>query len=129
MSERQRRMLLASVGGLTATGVDVLVLALLAERGWPIGLAAFFGAVSGALFCFVINKYVAFRDLRPIGLKQLTTFAIVSLTTAVLMAGAMFLVCDLGHLPYLVGKIICAGVVFLIWSYPAQRRLVFVVSH
>jgi putative flippase GtrA len=128
MSERKRRVLLASLGGVVATSVDVCVLAALAEHGWPIGLAAFLGSVSGALFCFVINKYLAFRDHRPLQLRQLTTFAAVSGATAVLMAGAMFVVCDLGHVPYLIGKALCALVVFLLWSYPAQRRLVFVAS-
>jgi hypothetical protein len=30
------------------------------------------------------------------------------------------------HLPYLVAKALCAAAVFAVWSYPAQRRLVFV---
>ncbi len=129
MSPRKRRLLFASLSGLVATGVDVSVLATLAERGSPIAVAAFLGSAAGALFCFVINKYIAFRDHRPLSVRQLSTFAMVSGTTAMLMAGAMFLVCDLGQVPYLIGKVLCAFAVFLVWSYPAQRRLVFVASH
>jgi putative flippase GtrA len=29
------------------------------------------------------------------------------------------------HVPYLLAKSICAAVVFVLWSYPAQKRLVF----
>jgi hypothetical protein len=27
--------------------------------------------------------------------------------------------------PYLLAKLICAAIVFAVWTYPAQRRLVF----
>jgi putative flippase GtrA len=121
-------MLFASIGGGVATGVDVSVLASLAERGVPIGLAAFLGSVAGAGFCFAINKYIAFRDHRPLTWVQLSSFATVAAATAILMSCAMFVVCDLGGVPYLLGKLICALVVFFLWSYPAQRSVFLVAS-
>ena len=125
MSRRKRRILLAGLGGVAATGVDIAVLATLAERGWPVGLSAFLGAATGALVGFAMSKYLAFRDHRPLALRQLGTYAFVSGITAVSMAILMFLACDLGHVPYLPAKLVCAVLVFLLWSYPAQRRLVF----
>ena len=54
------------VGGAAATAVDVGTLVLLVEHGTPIALAAFFAAACGAAVCFVMNKYIAFRDRSPI---------------------------------------------------------------
>lgn len=129
MPRRKRPFVLAALGGLAATALDVCVLAALAERGVAIALAAFLGSVCGAGVAFGFNKYLAFRDRRPIDRHQLSSFALVSGTTALLMAGAMHIVCDLGHVPYLVGKAGCALVVFAVWTYPAQRRLVFAAFH
>jgi hypothetical protein len=44
------------------------------------------------------------------------------------MAAAMHAACTRAHLPYLVAKAGCGLVVFVCWSYPAQRRLVFAPS-
>lgn len=116
----------AAIGGLAGTAIDVVVLAALCNRGISVAVAAFAGAMAGALFCFVANKYVAFRDHRRTDARQVISFAGVALGTAVLMAGAMYLACDRAHLPYLTAKVVCAAIVFVCWSYPAQRRLVFV---
>jgi putative flippase GtrA len=104
---------------------DVVVLAALLNRGIPVALAAFVGAIAGAGLCFVANKYVAFRDRSRADLRQVLAFAGVALGSAILMAGAMHLACDRAHLPYLTAKVVCAAVIFVCWSYPAQRRLVF----
>ncbi len=126
MSERQRRVLGASVGGTTSTAVDVAVLILLVHAGVNVALAAFIGAAAGAVICFVINKYVAFRDHSPIDLRQVFMFGTVAFGTALLMAASMHIACNQAHLPYLAAKLLCGLVVFACWSYPAQRRLVFV---
>ncbi len=125
MSERQRRVLGASVGGLASTTVDIIVLAILVESGMGVALAAFLGAAAGAGLCFLLNKYLAFRDHRPIELRQVAQFGAVALGTALFMAASMHLACAHGHLPYLAAKVLCGLVVFACWSYPVQRRYVF----
>ncbi|HUQ07697.1 MAG TPA: GtrA family protein [Kofleriaceae bacterium] len=128
MSERQRRVLGASVGGLTSTTVDIIVLTILVESGMGVALAAFLGAAAGAAICFLLNKYIAFRDHRPIDLRQVVMFAGVAFGTASFMALSMHLACVHGHLPYLAAKVVCGLVVFACWSYPIQRRFVFVTA-
>jgi putative flippase GtrA len=125
LPDRLKPVAAAAIGGVLGTAIDVVVLAALCNRGVAVALAAFLGAVAGAVFCFVANKYVAFRDRRPTDFRQVASFALVALATAVLMAISMHLACDRGHLPYLTAKVICAALVFVCWSYPAQRRLVF----
>lgn len=116
------------MGGLVSTAVDVMVLAILVESGVGVAVAAFAGAAAGAVLCFLLNKYVAFRDHRPIDLRQVITFAAVAFGTALFMAVAMHLACARGHLPYLTAKVLCGLVVFACWSYPAQRHLVFATA-
>ena len=90
-----------------------------------IPVSAFLAAAVGAVVNFLWNKRIAFRDRSPITVVQLVRFGVVAVATAFLMACAMRLVAvDLG-VPYLIAKLICAAVVFLAWTYPAQRRLVF----
>lgn len=125
MPTKLRIALGASLGGVVATSVDIGVLSLLvAVVHASIPVAAFAGAASGATLCFLINRRV-FGDRRRITAAQVLRFAAVSLATAVLMAGAMQLVAVRLAVPYLLAKVICAAVVFICWSYPAQRRLVF----
>jgi putative flippase GtrA len=125
MSERQRRVLGASVGGISSTALDVLVLVLLVHAGVDVALAAFLGAAAGAGLCFVLNKYVAFRDHRPIDVRQVVMFAAVAFGTALFMAITMHIACSHGHVPYLAAKLVCGLLVFACWSYPAQRHFVF----
>lgn len=123
---RNHRQLLASgFGGVVATAVDVAVLVLMVEHGAPIAGAAFAGAAVGAAVNFTVNKYVAFRERSPISARQLARYAVVAVATAALMALAMQLVAVELGVPYLLAKLICAVVVFVAWTYPAQRRLVF----
>jgi putative flippase GtrA len=120
-----RQLAAAGVSGAVGTGLDVAVLVLLVEHGTRVPVAAFLGATAGALVNFALNKYVAFRDRSRIDVPQVTRFGLVTVATAILMAAAMQLVAvDLG-VPYLLAKLICAAVVFAVWTYPAQRRLVF----
>ncbi|MEZ4404841.1 MAG: GtrA family protein [Kofleriaceae bacterium] len=122
---RLRPLAGAAAGGLAGTVVDVGILATLCNRGVGVAYAAFIGAMAGAVLCFLANKYVAFRDRRRTSARQVVSFGGVALATALLMAAAMHLACDRAHLPYLTAKLVCAAVIFVCWSYPAQRRLVF----
>jgi len=126
MPERARRFLSTTLVSLGATVVDVVLLTLCYHLGIVVGAAAFAGSLAGAVFGFVANKYWALRDGRPLTARQIAIYTAVSLATAALTAGAMHLACDRGHVPYLVAKLVSASAVFALWTYPAQRRLVFV---
>jgi putative flippase GtrA len=116
---------LAGLGGGMSTATDVAVLAALVEHGAPVAASAFVGSLAGAVISFVMNKYVAFRDHSRVRPRQLVAFGLVAAATALMMALAMQLVAvDLG-VPYLLAKVMCAAAVFVLWSYPAQKRLVF----
>jgi putative flippase GtrA len=119
-------MLGAGLGGAIGTSADLAVLVALVESGGRVAGAAFAGAATGAAVCFVVNKRWAFRDRSPVTVRQLATFAAVAAVTATLMAIAMHLAVERAGAPYLAAKALCAAVVFAVWSYPAQRRLVFV---
>lgn len=120
-----REMLTAGLGGVAATAIDVFLLVLMVESGVSVPAAAFFAACAGAAVNFVVNKYIAFRDHSPISIQQLSRFGAVAVATAMWMALAMKVVAvELGT-PYVVAKLICAVLVFVAWTYPAQRRLVF----
>jgi len=123
-----RQLAAAGLGGVVGTALDVSVLVLLVERGAPVAVAAFFAAAAGAVLNFVVNKYVAFRDRTRVTPQQLVRFGLVAVATALWMALAMQLVAVELGVPYLLAKLICAVVVFAVWTYPAQRRLVFRVA-
>lgn len=105
--------------------VDVLLLVLMVERGVSVPTAAFLAATAGAAVCFLMNKYIAFRDRSSVSLQQVGRFGAVAVTTAMLMALSMKILAVHLGVPYLIAKVVCAGVVFVVWTYPAQRRLVF----
>jgi putative flippase GtrA len=109
--------------------LDVAILVLLVECGAPVAAAAFCGAAAGAVMNFALNKYIAFRDRSPVTGHQLARFGLVAVSTAALMALAMQLVAVQLGVPYLAAKLICAAAVFVVWTYPAQRRLVFRRAH
>ena len=120
-----RELLAAGFGGAVGTGVDVALLVLLVGRHVSIPLATFIAALAGAATNFVLNKYVAFHDRSPINLRQLARFGFVAVAAALLMAVAMKIVAVKLGVPVVAAKLACAAVVFAIWTYPAQRRLVF----
>jgi putative flippase GtrA len=120
-----RQMATAGLGGIAATVVDMSLLLLMVKQGTSVALAAFIAAACGAAVGFTINKYVAFRDRSPIHIKQLGRFAFVAVATALLMAAAMQLFSVRLGVPVVFAKIVCSALVFLAWTYPAQRRLVF----
>ena len=118
-------MFVAGLGGVLGTAADVVVLLLLVQLAVAIPVAAFLGSSVGAVVCFGMNKYVAFRDRSPITFEQLARFAFVALTTAVAMALMMKIVAVELGVPVFPAKLLCAAAVFFAWTYPAQRRLVF----
>jgi putative flippase GtrA len=119
----------AGLGGVLGTAIDVAVLAALVQRGAGVAPSAFAGALAGAGVSFVMSKYVAFRDRSPLGLRQVAVFGLVAVVTALMMAVAMQLTAVAMGVPYLLAKAVCAAAVFVLWSYPAQRHLVFRPSH
>jgi len=120
-----RQMATAGLGGIAATVVDVFSLLLMVKHGTPVALAAFIAAACGAAVGFTMNKYIAFRDRSPISVEQLARFAAVAVATALLMAAAMHVLAVHYGLDVVVAKVVCSALVFLAWTYPAQRRLVF----
>lgn len=120
-----REMLTAGLGGVAATAIDVGLLVLMVESGVSVPVAAFFASCVGAMVNFVVNKYIAFRDRTPITIQQLSRFGVVAVATALWMALAMKVVAVELGVPYVVAKLVCAVLVFVAWTYPAQRRLVF----
>jgi putative flippase GtrA len=122
-----RELVTAGFGGVAATIVDVAFLVLLVEAvGLSIPVSAFLASGAGAVMNFVLNKYIAFRDRSPITFQQVARFGAVAVATALLMAFAMKLVAVELGVPYVVAKLLCAVTVFMLWTYPAQRKLVFV---
>jgi len=121
-----RELLASGLAGAIGTVVDFGVLVLLVEQvRVSIPVSAFFAATVGAAVCFVLNKHLAFRDRNPVTLRQVGRFGIVAVAAALLMAFTMRIVAvDLG-VPYPAAKVLCAAMVFVAWTYPAQRRLVF----
>jgi putative flippase GtrA len=120
-----RELVAAGVGGAVGSLLDVAILVLLVEHGQPVAGAAFCGAAAGGVTNFALNKYVAFRDRSPITGRQLARFGLVAVAAAMLMAIAMQLVAVELGVPYLIAKLVCAAGVFAVWTFPAQRRLVF----
>ena len=60
-----------------------------------------------------------------LGVSQLGRFGFVAVATALLMAAAMQIVAVKLAVPYLIATLVSSVLVFLAWTYPAQRRLVF----
>lgn len=120
-----RELLTAGASGIAATVVDVFLLVLMVEQGVSVPTAAFLAASAGAVVCFLMNKYIAFRDRTSVTIEQVGRFGAVAVTTAMLMALSMKIVAVHLGVPYLLAKVMCAAVIFVVWAYPAQRRLVF----
>jgi putative flippase GtrA len=123
--KNHRTLVTSSFAGIAATGVDVTVLVVLVARHVSIPAATFLAALAGGATSFVINKYVAFRDRSPLRLGQVLRFDLVAVVGALLVAAAMKLVAGTMGVPVVAAKLACTALVFALWTYPAQRRLVF----
>ncbi|HTE54385.1 MAG TPA: GtrA family protein [Kofleriaceae bacterium] len=114
------------MSGLIATSIDVGALVVLVEvLGSHVTLAAFLASTLGGVTNFLVNKYWAFRDRSPFELRQVSLYAFVSLITAAFVAATIHLLAVVMLVPYLWAKAIAAGLVFVVWTYPAQSKLVF----
>ena len=123
---KPRQMLAAGLGGVVGSVFDVVTLLLLVKlTPASIPLSAFLAAGVGAVVCFVMNKYIAFRDGTGVTFEQVGRFALVAVATGILTAGGMKIVAVDLHVPVILAKAICAAVVFIAWTFPAQRRFVF----
>ena len=120
-----RQLLTAGIAGVFGTALDLGVLVLLVGHHVAIPLATFIAALAGAVVNFALNKYVAFRDRTPISFAQVARFNVVAVVAACLMAAAMKIATANPGVPVIAAKLACAAVVFAIWTYPAQRYLVF----
>ncbi len=125
---QHRERIAAGVGGGIATAVDVTTLVLGVHAGVAVAPAAFIGCSLGAVASFAWNKFVAFRDRSRITWQQLGRFGVVAVATALLMACAMHVVAVKLGVPLVLAKLACSAAVFLAWTFPAQRRLVFSAS-
>src|SRR5262249_44588039 len=123
--KNHRQLLTSGISGVASTGIDLGVLVVLVAQHVTIPLATFIAALTGAGASFLLNKYVAFRDRSPLRLGPLLRFDLVALVAALLVAGAMKLVAVTMGVPVVAAKLVCAALVFALWTYPAQRRLVF----
>ena len=122
-----RQIVASGVAGALGTVVDFAALVLFVDVLLvAIPVSAFVASAIGAVACFVINKYVAFRDRTPLSWAQVLKFGGVAVTTAVLTAILMKLLAVDLHVPYAVAKLASAAAIFIAWTYPAQRTLVFV---
>lgn len=119
-------MLAAGLGGAVGSAFDFVTLFLLVKLSpTSIPVAAFLAAGVGAVVCFWMNKYIAFRDGTPVSTEQVVRFGLVAVATGILTAGMMKIVAvDLG-VHVILAKAICAALVFVAWTFPAQRRFVF----
>ena len=126
VSEAAKRIFRVGVSGVAATAVNVGTLIFLVEVvGCPVTLAAFLSACMGGVTNFLVNKFWAFADGAPIDVRQVTLYALVSLVTAAFVAACVHVLAVMMGMPYLWAKAIAAVLVFLVWSYPAQAKLVF----
>jgi putative flippase GtrA len=126
VSDVTKRLMRVGVSGMVATGVDVAALVLLVELFRShVTIAAFLAATLGGVTNFLINKYWAFDDDAPLEIRQIAIYALVSLVTAAFTAAAIHILAVLIGIPYLFAKAVAAALVFLLWTYPAQSRLVF----
>jgi putative flippase GtrA len=121
-----KRALRVSASSILATTVDVVALIALVElAGVHVTVAAFLAAVCGGVTNFLVNKYWAFADNAPLDVRQVSLYVLVSLANAMFVAASLHVFAVLIGVPYLMAKAAAAALVFLLWSYPAQAKLVF----
>jgi putative flippase GtrA len=125
-SQDKARVIRSAASGIAAGVFDFAVLVALVElAGLDCAIAAALAALVGAIVCFAMNRWWAFRDPRPLSLAQVGAFVVVAVGGAAITAGVVHVLASVLRLAYLLAKAVSAGVVFLAWSYPAQSRLVF----
>jgi len=91
----------------------------------PVALAAFLAVAAGAAGSFLVNKYWAFGDNSPLRFSQAALFAGVALGSALGVGISVHIVSVWLGASYLFAKGVGAVLVFFLWSYPLQSRVVF----
>ena len=120
------RILRTGISGFTAAIFDLIALIFMVEIvELPVGWAAFLAAAVGAVVGFTMSKCWAFRDRGPVRKRQIGAYAVVALGSAVAVAFTVHVLAVIVGMLYLLAKGIAAVLVFALWSYPAQARLVF----
>jgi putative flippase GtrA len=120
------RIVRTGISGLTAAIIDLASLVALVELvEMPVGWAAFLASAVGAVVGFTMSKYWAFRDPNPIRTRQIGAYALVALLSAISVAFTVHVLVVIIGMLYLLAKGVAAVLVFAVWSYPAQSRLVF----
>jgi putative flippase GtrA len=104
----------------------VALVELAAVRYAPAAAAS---AALGAAVVFALNRWWAFRDRSPLRLAQVARFGVVAGGSCALNAGLVHLLAGALHLAYLGARLGAACLVFAVWTYPVQSRLVFAPAH
>ncbi len=120
------RLIKTAMSGAAASAVDVVCIVALVElAGVAVGASAFVAACVGSSVSFTLSKFWAFSCRRPVHTEQVASFAGVALGTAAFNGVIVHFGYSVLGLPYLIAWLATAVGVFLVWSYPAQARLVF----
>jgi putative flippase GtrA len=126
VTDALKKVIRASASSVLATALDVVALVVLVEIvGMHVTVAAFLAAICGGVTNFLLNKYWAFADAQPLDVRQVSLYVVVSLVNAMFVAASLHVFAVLIGVPYLAAKAVAAALVFLVWSYPAQAKLVF----
>ena len=126
MCSVNKRVAKTACSGLGAVVVDAAaMIALIELANVPVGIAAFLAACCGAVANFIISKFWAFADRSRVSARQLGSFAIVVLVNAAFVATCVHFLANLFGVQYLVSKWLASALGFVVWSYPAQAKLVF----
>ena len=116
----------SGISSVIGTGIDFLMMIFLVETTHlhP-GIATFLGAVLGALTIFFLNQRWVFRADRNHTSKQLIQFFSMAGVSWLLNAGLITLLVELVKIHYILSRIFVIGFVFLCWSYPISRFVIF----
>jgi len=85
--------------------------------------AAAIASAVGAVVCFAMNKWFAFRDSSPVTPKQIFGFAIIAGGAMALNAAFVPAIAAALGGAYIAAKAASAAVVFATWTYPTQSRV------
>ncbi len=124
LAYRYRYLLGFTVIGLGSIILELLVIRLLAPRGWPwVGQSAL-GFCFGLVFSLALNALVNFRVPRRYLLQTSGWFVLISLLSFWLNVAAISLLTGVADLSYGPTRLITSGALFLI-AYALHRRLAF----
>ncbi len=117
----------SAIASFIATAVDGIVFSLLLQIQifhTSISVMAFFGAFAGGITHFFLAKYWVFRIHHQRLSKEIILYATVSFGCFVLQSLGVGWFHNIG-ISASASWLITKAFVFLVWSYPLQRLLVF----